>query len=71
MRRGHVPYYKIGRWVRFLEEDIHVHLKKYRVEHTNQVSRLRHSKKLEYVAGTPLGADEAPGSDKHFSDAVV
>jgi excisionase family DNA binding protein len=50
MRRGHVPYYKIGRWVRFLEEDVHAHLRKYRVQRSNGFFPTRRSRKLEIVA---------------------
>ena len=52
MRRGHVPYYKIGRWVRFLEEDIHAHLKSYRVQRSNGLLPNRRSKKLENAAAS-------------------
>ena len=51
MHRGHVPYYKIGRWVRFLEDDIHAYLRKYRVQQSNGFSPIRHSRKLENAAG--------------------
>jgi excisionase family DNA binding protein len=50
MQRGLVPYYKIGRWVRFSEADIHGHLRKYRVERCSRPVPTRRSKKLELAA---------------------
>jgi excisionase family DNA binding protein len=50
MRRGHLPYFKIGRWVRFLEDDIHRHLQKYRIDRNNRFQPSRRSKKLAKAA---------------------
>ena len=55
MARGIIPYFKVGRWVRFYEEDIHTHLRKhYRVERTRSIHPFRKSSKLERVAATIL-----------------
>lgn len=50
MRRGHVPYFKIGRWVRFLEDDIHRHLQNYRIDRCKNYSPSRRSAKLKLAA---------------------
>ncbi len=55
MRRGHVPYFKIGRWVRFYEDDIHKHLQKYRVERQHNYTPTRRSQKMEVAASNCLG----------------
>jgi excisionase family DNA binding protein len=54
MRRGILPYYKIGRWVRFLEEDIYRHLQKYRIDRHNRFQPMRRSQKMEKVASNLL-----------------
>jgi hypothetical protein len=50
MHRGHLPYFKIGRWVRFREDDIHNHLQKYRIDRHNRFQPTRRSRKLEQAA---------------------
>jgi excisionase family DNA binding protein len=50
MHRGHVPYFKIGRWVRFREDDIHQHLQKYRIQRGKGFLPTRRSAKLEIAA---------------------
>ena len=55
MHRGHIPYYKVGRWVRFREDDIHEHLRKYRVERCKGFLPTRQSTKLNAAAARQLG----------------
>jgi len=62
MRRGILPYFKIGRWVRFLEEDIHRHLLKYRIERNHHFSPRRRSQKLEQAAHRRL--ESCPAFDQ-------
>jgi excisionase family DNA binding protein len=54
MRRGILPYFKIGRWVRFLEDDIHHHLQKYRIDRHNRFQPRRRSQKMEDAASNLL-----------------
>ncbi len=50
IKRGILPHYKVGRWVRFKRQDILDHLEKYRVCRQTNWHPDRHSEKLHNVA---------------------
>ena len=52
MAKGIVPYFKLGKLVRFHEPDIHAHLRKFRVERSTVFLPKRRSAKLAQAASS-------------------